>query len=470
MAFLITRRNSPWLAASNPSRGYPLFGKLVPGQDILSLAHDEPRWSLYLQSYDSNLAAIKCQLPGSKHPLLHLSSVLLQFESRTLSQTASHYPPHQASYNDLIISSSKMPPTKQWIFNAHPDGLPTHEGSNPTFKLTDTTTPELQEGQALVKNIFLSNDPAQRAWLNKYEDESRLYTTPGHPGELMSAWAISEVLETRGADLKVKQGDLVLVQSGWAQYDVVSAAHLTPLPPAPRGLSASHYLGALGATGLTAWHGLVDVVGATGDDVVVVSGAAGATGSMAVQIAKKMLGCKRVVGIAGGEAKCRWVVEGLGADACVDYKAPGWRERLAHEAGAKSSGSGHPMPTVYFDNVGGEILDVMLTLLARNGRIAACGAISSYNDAGGDEGAGAGPKRNWFNVIVMRFRIEGFIVLDFLPKFPESREKLRRAVEEGVVKIDEGEQVVETRFEDIPKTWLKLFDGGNTGKLVTQLV
>lgn len=360
-----------------------------------------------------------------------------------------------------------MPTTKQWLFNAYPDGLPTFTGPNPTFRQVETTLPELEDGQVLVKNIYLSNDPAQRPWLDRYEDESRLYTTPGHPGELMGTYTIAEVLETKGPSVAVRPGDLVFVRSGWTQYDVCPAAGLRPLAPLPHGLSPSHYVGALGATGLTAWHGLVDVARATADDVVVVSGAAGATGSVAVQIAKRLLGCRRVVGVAGGPAKCAWVVDRLGADACVDYKAPGWRERLAAEGAA--AGPAAPAPTVYFDNVGGEILDFMLTKLARHGRVAACGAISGYNAKGGED-EGPGPKRHWFNVITMRLRIEGFIVLDYAEKFPETRETLRRAVEEGKLDISDSEQVVETEFDDIPKTWLKLFEGGNTGKLITKMV
>lgn len=366
-----------------------------------------------------------------------------------------------------------MPQTKQWIFNAYPEGLPTFTGPNPTFKQIETATPALEDGQVLVKNIYLSNDPAQRAWLDRYDDESRLYTTPGHPGELVLTYTISEVLETKGAGVGVKKGDLVFVRSGWTQYAVVSAAGLAPLAPLPHGLSPSHYVGAMGATGLTAWHGLADVARATADDVVVVSGAAGATGSMVVQIAKRLLGCRRVVGLAGGAAKCAWVADRLGADACVDYKVPGWRERLA----AETTGRG-AAPTVYFDNVGGEILDFMLTILARYGRVAVCGAISGYNNKGGaaglgDDGGedgGVGPRKHWFNVITMRLRVEGFIVLDYAHKFAESRETLRKAVEEGKLDLSDSEQVVETPFDDIPKTWLKLFEGGNTGKLITKMV
>lgn len=358
-----------------------------------------------------------------------------------------------------------MPQSKQWVFNAYPDGLPTTTGANPTFKQVEATTPALQDGEVLLKNLYFSNDPAQRPWLNRYEDEDRLYVTPGHPGDLMRTISLAEVVETTPGAAHLSAGDRVVLGAGaWTQYDVRPAAGLQALPPLPAGLPITHYLGALGGTGLTAYHGLVDVGRAGPDDVVVVSGAAGATGSMAVQVAKRMLGCRRVVGLAGGAAKCRWVREALGADACVDYKAAGWRAAL-REAAAGA--------TVYFDNVGGDILDVMLGTLARHGRVVACGAISGYNDAKGGEddgGVGCGPRRNWFDVITMRIRIEGFIVLDFADQFAETRMKLWKALEEGKLDVSEGEYVVETKFEDVPQTWLKLFEGGNTGKLVTKLV
>lgn len=343
--------------------------------------------------------------------------------------------------------------TKQWVLNVHPDGLPTTTGANPTFKQTETTLPDLQDGQVLLKNLYLSNDPAQRGWLDKYEDESRLYLPPVKPGQVVRANGIAEVVETKSSDLK--KGDLVSVGTGWTEYEVKDAQGLRVLPPLPNNLSITQYLGALGGTGLTAYHGLVDCGKVGKDDVLVVSGAAGATGSMVVQIAKKIIGCRRVVGLAGGPKKCEWVKK-LGADECVDYKDPSWKANLA--TAAKGA-------TVYFDNVAGEILDCMLTLLVKHGRVLACGAISNYNKGG----EASGPT-NWFQIISMSLKVEGFIVLNYIDKFPETREVFRKALAEGKLDITEGEQVVDTKFEDVPKTWLKLFEGGNTGKLVTKLV
>ncbi|KAJ4396331.1 quinone oxidoreductase [Gnomoniopsis smithogilvyi] len=344
--------------------------------------------------------------------------------------------------------------TKQWVFSAYPEGLPTTTGANPTFKLTEKTLPELPDGQVLLKNLYFSNDPAQRTWIDKYEDESRLYVPPVKLGNNMRAGAIAEVIESKASNLK--KGDHVIGASNeWTQYAVVDAKGLSALQPLPNNLPITHYHGALGLTGLTAYHGLVDVGKATKDDVLVVSGAAGATGSMVVQIAKKMIGVKKVIGLAGGPKKCEWVKK-LGADECIDYKTADWKAKLAKAA----TGS-----TLYYDNVGGEILDLMLTRLEKHGRVIACGAISSYNDSG----KSVGPE-NWFQIISMSLRVEGFIVLNYADKFAESRELLVKALEKGQLDITEGEHVVDTKFEDVPKTWLQLFEGGNTGKLITKLI
>lgn len=344
--------------------------------------------------------------------------------------------------------------SKQWVVNAHPEGLPTTTGANPTFKLTEKTVPEVQDGQVLLKNLYFSNDPAQRTWISEYEDESRLYVAPVKPGSNMRAGAIAEVVESKASNLK--KGDHVIGASNeWVQYAVVDAKGLSALQPLPNNLPITHYHGALGLTGLTAYHGLVDVGKASKDDVLVVSGAAGATGSMVVQIAKKMIGVKKVIGLAGGPKKCEWVKK-LGADECIDYKTADWKEKLAKAA----TGS-----TLYYDNVGGEILDLMLTRLEKFGRVIACGSISTYNDSG----KSAGPE-NWFQIITMSLSVQGFIVLSHADKFAESRAALVKALEEGKLDISEGEHVVDTKFEDVPKTWLQLFEGGNTGKLVTKLI
>jgi NADPH-dependent curcumin reductase CurA len=168
-----------------------------------------------------------------------------------------------------------------------------------------------------------------------------------------------------------------------------------------------------------------------------------------------LIGCKHVVGIAGSDEKCNWV-ESLGADKCINYKSPSFEEDLIRETDR--------FVDVYFDNVGGEILDLMFTRMARDGRIAACGSISSYNKSASKQDG----LKNWFDIITMRIQIRGFIVTDYLHKRAEVLGISRKAIEEGNLVIGaDSEQVVPTKLEDIPKTGMKLFEGSNTGKLVT---
>lgn len=275
----------------------------------------------------------------------------------------------------------------------------------------------------------------------------------------MRSYAIAQVLESNIPSLP--PGQLVMGSLGWTSHALVSATDVRPIQADPTsGIRPTHFIGSLGGPGLTAYNGLIDVARATASDTVVVSGAAGATGSMVVQIAKHLIGCKRVIGIAGGAKKCKWV-ESLGADICVDYKAPSFREDL------KKATEG--FVDVYFDNVGGEILDLMLTRVKRFGRIAACGAVATYNSMGSE----ASGIKNWFEIIVNRIEVRGFIVTDAVEsgKAGGWMAELVKGVKEGKIRVGEDtETVVKTRFEDVPRTWVMLFEGGNTGKLVTQLV
>ena len=268
---------------------------------------------------------------------------------------------------------------------------------------------------------------------------------------------VAEVLDSTSS--KFAKGDLVLASIGWADYIVVDAAKVERKIDKVPGLSETQFLGALGSTGLTALYGIRDVARATAEDnVVVVSGAAGATGSMVVQIAKHILGCKRVIGMAGDDAKCRWV-ESLGADVCLNYKENDFKEKLIKET--------PEYVEVYYDNVGGDILDLMLTRMKRHGRVAACGAITQYNK-GDKDGL-----KNWFEVISNRIEIKGFIIFDFLNqgKGPGAVAELLQAFKDGKIKLgNENETIVDTKFEDVPKTWMRLFEGKNTGKLITRLV
>ncbi|CAJ2512939.1 Uu.00g010580.m01.CDS01 [Anthostomella pinea] len=347
-----------------------------------------------------------------------------------------------------------MVKSRQWLLAKKPTDMPQLDGPDATFKLTEKDLPEPKDGEIVVKAVYLSNDPAQRGWISPDINPERLYVPPVKEGTPMHARAISEVIESKSSSFK--KGDWVFSSTGWSEYGVVPASSCQPAPELPGGMSRTHYLGALGGTGMTAWFGLTAVAQITKDDVVVISGAAGATGSMCVQIAKNIIGCKKVIGIAGTDEKCKWV-ESLGADTCLNYKKSSFADDLTKAT--------PEFATVYFDNVGGEILDLMLTRMAKHGRVAACGAISNYNSSK-ERATGL---KNWFEIISMRIQVRGFIVLDFMDKVPEAREVFTKALQEGKLKVEGSEHIVECGFEDVPKTWMHLFDGTNQGKLITKL-
>jgi NADPH-dependent curcumin reductase CurA len=344
--------------------------------------------------------------------------------------------------------------TKIWVLRNPPADHAVLSGPNATFSLQTQDLKPLEDGQLLLKTLYLSNDPAQRGWIDGNAG-NQSYVTPLAIGETMRASGISEVIDSK--DDKFQRGSLVMSSTGWSEYAIRKAAESRPVRNIP-GISPTQYLGALGGTGLTAYVGLLEVVQTKEGETVVVSGAAGATGSLAVQIAKHVIGCKQVIGIAGTDEKCRWV-ESIGADACINYNKPDWRDQLAKVVDRQAD--------VYFDNVGGVQLDFMLTQLKRNGRVAACGAIADYN-----KGEKTGLK-NWSRVITQRLNIKGFIVSDYLGdgRLPQLLDALTQAAQAGKIRVGtESETVVDTEFEDIPKTWIRLFDGSNTGKLVSRIV
>ncbi|KAL3443330.1 hypothetical protein BJX65DRAFT_320691 [Aspergillus insuetus] len=345
--------------------------------------------------------------------------------------------------------------TRQWILKSKPTDLPRITGPSPTFELVTADLPKPTKSQAVLKTLFFSNDPAQRTWIDPAADPDRVYMDPVPIGAPMACFALAEVVES-GSPGQLAVGSLVVtVSQGWTEYSVQEIEGLRIVQPIS-GLDYSHFLGALGFTGLTAYYGIKEVVGTTSEDTVVVSGAAGATGSMVVQLAKKIIGCKRVIGIAGSDEKCRWV-ETLGADVCINYKKGTFKEDLTKAT--------EGFVEVFFDNVGGDILDFMFTRMKRNGRIAACGGISNYNSA---EATGL---RNFFEVTTMRIKIYGFIVIDYMHRLEEVVTELARAWQDGKIVIDDSMQtIIEARFEDVPSVWLKLFEGANVGKLCTRIV
>lgn len=348
--------------------------------------------------------------------------------------------------------------TKQWVLvkNASKDII--LDGPDATFKLVDTPLPQLKDGEILVQTLYMSNDPAQRVWIWHDMPAERMYTEPVKQGEVMKiTHAICKVLDSKADNIKT--GSLVAASPGWSQYAVLGAKTARPIQELPN-LSIIHYLGGLGGVGLTAYGGLTEIGNVTSADTVLVSGAAGGTGSMVVGLAKHMFQCARVVGIAGSDDKCRWV-ESLGADACVNYKSATFEQDLERATPRRVS--------LFFDNVAGPVLDVALTRMARFGRVVACGAISDYNRR--DDAARPGI-RNWFDVVSNRLEIRGFIVSDAgMDKLREWVGLLIKAATEGKVKLDDGHlTVVEAKFEDVPRAFTKLFEGANQGKLITKVV
>jgi NADPH-dependent curcumin reductase CurA len=351
-----------------------------------------------------------------------------------------------------------MTPTtsRHWVLAKKPTDLPIIAGPDATFRLVTKPLAPIEDGQVLIKILYLSNDPAQRLWIDPNITPDRLYIEPVELEDTMASYTcISEVVESKSKDMPV--GTIVIADAGWREYAVMPAEACMPIK-AIDDLKPVHYVSLFGLAGVTAYYGLVDIAQTGSNDAVVISGAAGAVGSVAVQIAKNVLGCKKVIGIAGTDAKCEWV-ESLGADICLNYKSTNFGEDL------KKATEG--FVEVFFDNVGGEVLDLMLKRVKKDGRVAACGAIADYNS---NERAGI---KNWYQVIAMRLQIRGMVVTDAIPtgRWTGMVDSLIQAYQEGKIRAtEEGLTIVPTRFEDVPKTWMGLFEGRNTGKMLTQLV
>ena len=337
-------------------------------------------------------------------------------------------------------------PTNQQVLL---DNRPVAEATASNFKLVTSETSALQEGQVLVCHHFLSLDPYMRGRMN----DSKSYTAPQPLGQVMGGGTVGEVVESRSA--KFKPGDQVVGMGGWQHYSVVNADE----PGALRKIDTSqvplsHYLGAVGMPGVTAWYGLVKIIDPKAGETVVVSAATGAVGSAFGALAKAR-GC-RAVGIAGGPDKCRYAVEELGFDACIDYK-------LHKDAASLSKALKEACPhgiDGHFENVGGMVLDAVLLRMNAFGRIAVCGMIAGYDGK---------PMPLTYPALILtnRLKVQGFIVSEHMDIWPEALKELGMLV--GTGKLRPRESVAQG-LQAAPEAFLGLLKGKNFGKQLVKLI
>ncbi|RCH67579.1 NADP-dependent oxidoreductase [Streptomyces sp. SDr-06] len=334
---------------------------------------------------------------------------------------------------------------RQWILARRPQGDLNPSGPD-CFELRTTKAPQPGPGEALVRVDWLSIDPTQRGWLN----DSPNYRAPVGLGEVMRGGGVGEVVASNAPALPV--GTHVYGELGWQDYAVGTSHGLYGMHPVPPGVEPRRMLGLFGTTGLTAYFGMTDVGRPRPGETVVVSAAAGATGAVAAQIAKARRA--RVIGIAGGERKCRWAVETAGLDACIDHTrddVPAELGRLAPEG-----------IDVYFDNVGGDLLEAVLDHLALHARIVVCGAVASGYRG---EAPATGP-RNYLQLGLRRARMDGFVFLDHADRFPEAFRALADWSAKGDIVVEES---VAEDLTQAPAALAGLFRGHNLGKQLVRV-
>ncbi|MBG6072857.1 MULTISPECIES: NADP-dependent oxidoreductase [unclassified Polaromonas] len=338
-----------------------------------------------------------------------------------------------------------MPANQQFLL----DNRPTAEASASNFKLASAETPALQDGQVLVRHHFLSLDPYMRGRMN----DSKSYTAPQPLGEVMGGGTVGEVVESRSP--KFQAGDKVVGMGGWQHYSVVNADEPGALRKVDTALvPLSYYLGAVGMPGVTAWYGLVKVIAPKAGETMVVSAGTGAVGSAFAALSKAR-GC-RTVGIAGGPEKCRYAVDELGFDACIDYK-------LHQDAASLSKALKEACPDGidgYFENVGGMVLDAVLLRMNAFGRIAVCGMIAGYDGK---------PLPLTYPALILtnRLKVQGFIVSEHMDIWPEALKELAMLVATG--KLHPRESIAEG-LEAAPEAFLGLLKGKNFGKQLVKLI
>jgi NADPH-dependent curcumin reductase CurA len=329
---------------------------------------------------------------------------------------------------------------RQWTLARRPQGAVGAED----FHLVEGPVPAPSDGEVLVRNHLLSCDPTQRGWM-----AADTYLPAVRIGEVMRSIAGGTVVESRHPGLR--PGQLVTGMFGWQDWAIARPGTASAPSAVPPGVPLETALSILGLTGITAYFGLLEIGRPQPGETVVVSGAAGATGSAVGQIAR-LKGC-RVVGIAGGPEKCRLLTEELGFDAAIDYRA--------EDVAARLKALCPKGVDVFFDNVGGEILDAALARLALRGRVVLCGAISRY----ADDTLAPGPS-NYLNLLTRRGRMEGFIVIDYMPRAGEAIGALAAWLREGKLKdrVD-----VQDGFEQAPAALARLFTGQNRGKQLVKI-
>lgn len=329
---------------------------------------------------------------------------------------------------------------RQWRLAKRPVGTV----STGDLDLREETLPPLGEGDVRVRHIYLSLDPTNRIWMSDMDQ----YMPPVKIGDVMRGGTLGVVEESRHNDLEA--GDIVSGLGGWQDYYVGPAKYAKKVT-APPGIPLTALMSVLGTTGLTAYFGLLDIGKPQPGETIVVSAAAGAVGSIVGQIAK-IKGC-RAIGIAGSDDKCRWITQDLGFDGAINYKSENVKQRL-----------GDLCPDgidVDFENVGGDILDAVLSRINLNARIALCGLISSYN------ATAPVPGPYYFaNILMKRVTVQGFIIMDFAPRFAEGVAALAQWVADGRIKYRDH---VVSGLENAPEAINQLFTGGNIGKLLIQV-
>ena len=325
----------------------------------------------------------------------------------------------------------------QWLLAARPVG----RVKESDFEYVETEIPKALDGTLVVRTLYISFDPTMRGWMEDRES----YLPPVAIGEPMRASGVGQVIESRLDGFE--PGDFVHGLLGWQEYVLCGPG----MAKVPEGMPITLPLHLFGITGMTAYFGMLDIGKPKSGETVVVSGAAGATGSIAGQIAR--IHGARVIGIAGGPTKCGWLTDEARFDAAIDYKGEDVAERLRELCPDGID--------VYFDNVGGDILDAALAQLAMRARVVLCGGIARYND----EKPAPGPS-NYMNLIIQRARMEGFIVIDYGNRFAEGAAELAGWLGEGQLVYAED---VQHGFENTPKTFLRLFSGKNLGKQLLKL-